>query len=509
MNDKPNILFITADQWRGDCLGFLGHPEVKTPHIDMLAKSAVTFANHYSAAAPCGPSRACMYTGLHTLRNRAVLNGTPLSGTTDNIALMARRAGYTPTLFGYTDIAADPRGMDAADQRLRTYEGILPGFEVGQRLEGNQQPWKQWLRRHGYEESAIDEPYHVPQPVDQRISLEAAPFAAEHSQTAFLTEKFVDWMYGERRVAPWFAHISFIHPHPPFVAPAPYTTMYDPASPFRFAGEGSIDAIAKDHPLVRLIRDRHTADDFVPLAKGQLSDLSEEDFRRIRALYYGLISEVDAQIGHLIDALKEAGEWDNTVFILTSDHGEMMGDHGLLGKGGFYPESQHIPLMIAMPGVDGGRTVDTLTSAVDLYPTLAEITQADMAHDPNGHSLLPLAAGGESSRDAVIWEFDFRDLVSADWRNEHGVSMNGCNMIARLSDSVLFVHSPAFAPIAFDLRSDPECLVDALQKKSGDTLRGQLYEALCADLLGLRDETLTDIKLSRTGVRRLSDDAAL
>lgn len=123
---KLNVLFITADQWRGDCLGLAGHGVVKTPHTDALAAEGTAFLQHYSAAAPCSPARAAMYTGLWQMNNRGVANGSPLAHRFDNMARAARRAGYRPTLFGYTDISADPRSHAPEDPALKTYEGILP-----------------------------------------------------------------------------------------------------------------------------------------------------------------------------------------------------------------------------------------------------------------------------------------------------------------------------------------------------------------------------------------------
>ncbi len=123
-----NVLFITVDQWRGDCLSCMGHPVVETPNIDALAAGGVLFANHWANAAPCGPSRACLYTGMYMQNHRSVANGTPLDARFTNIALEAKRAGYDPVLFGYTDTSVDPRTVPAGDQRTFTYEGVLPGF---------------------------------------------------------------------------------------------------------------------------------------------------------------------------------------------------------------------------------------------------------------------------------------------------------------------------------------------------------------------------------------------
>lgn len=146
-----NILFITADQWRGECLGVAGHKLVKTPNIDALAADGTAFFSHFANAAPCSPARACLYTGLYQMTNRVVRNGTPHAHRFDNVALAARRAGFNPTLFGYTDQSADPTIVPIGDPRLTTYEGVLPGFDVRVRLPDDEKPWLSWLRAQGFD----------------------------------------------------------------------------------------------------------------------------------------------------------------------------------------------------------------------------------------------------------------------------------------------------------------------------------------------------------------------
>ena len=146
-----NVLLITLDQFRGDCLSAAGHPLVRTPNLDRLAASGVRLARHYSQAAPCAPGRASLYTGMYQMNHRVVANGTPLDARFDNVALMARRAGYHPVLFGYTDQAVDPRVANGPDDpRLTTFEGILPGFDMLLDLRLDQVPWLEWLEELGY-----------------------------------------------------------------------------------------------------------------------------------------------------------------------------------------------------------------------------------------------------------------------------------------------------------------------------------------------------------------------
>lgn len=500
---RPNILFITADQWRGDCLGVAGHPVVKTPHADALAAQGTAFLRHYSAAAPCSPERAAMYTGLWQMNNRVVANGTPLSHRLDNMARAARRAGYRPTLFGYTDIGADPGVYPKDDPALTTYEGVLPGFEVEQALLGDEAPWRRWLRASGYGPEVAGAPYMLAEEPGHRIPTGPAGFSAGHSQTAYLTGRLIEWLDEQPSDKPWFAHLSLIHPHPPFVAPAPYHAMYSPGDGPEFAAHDS-DLAA--HPLLGLLKHRHLAADFVPGAKGPLADLGDSDLRRIRAVYYGSITEVDAQIGRLLENVRSSGLWENTVIILTSDHGEMMGDHGLLGKGGFFPESQHIPLIMRLPGAPEGMACNDLTSAIDLMPTLLDIWKTAPENTLDGRSLMPqmrdIAAPARSS---VFWEFDFR----AEWPAPSGQDAQryacGSHMLARLTDHVLQVRSPNAPDLLFDLASDPGCARNVLNDPDFQELRLREAEALIAERLSANDQTLCNTRLSGKGAVNLYD----
>jgi len=145
MTEPLNVLLITADQWRGNCLSTLGHPVVKTPCLDALAAEGVLFRNHYTQCVPCGPSRASLLTGMYMMNHRSVRNGTPLDARFTNIALEARKLGYEPGLIGYTDTSYDPRLLHERDPSRGRYDNVMPGFlqlvpgsEAG---EAGAEPW--------------------------------------------------------------------------------------------------------------------------------------------------------------------------------------------------------------------------------------------------------------------------------------------------------------------------------------------------------------------------------
>ena len=224
MAPTTNVLLITADQWRGDCLSAAGPSVVRTPHLDRLAAGGASFRAHFAQAAPCGPSRASLYTGMYLMNHRSVSNGTPLDARHDNVALVARRLGYAPALFGYTDTSVDPRTCEPDDPRLHRYEGVLPGFDPACHLpEGAPFAWLTWLGSQGVD---VPEDWREFANRPARGTRWRTRYEAKHSQTAFLTEQFLEWVSVQDST--WFAHLSFLRPHPPFLAPAPYDTMFDP-----------------------------------------------------------------------------------------------------------------------------------------------------------------------------------------------------------------------------------------------------------------------------------------
>ena len=225
MSSKPNILFIVIDQFRADCLHGALEGALDLPNLRALAAESVSFRRHYSVVNPCGPSRASLLTGQYAMNHRSVRNGTPLPADTPNIATEVRRAGYLPLLFGYTDSAQDPRAYPPGDPALQSYEEVMPGFNevVEMRLEASL-PWRSHLNRKGYDVPPYPDIFRPQGPGPDDPAL----YRAEDSDTAFLTDAFLA-NSATRQQGNWFTHLTYIRPHPPLVAPAPYNTLYQPA----------------------------------------------------------------------------------------------------------------------------------------------------------------------------------------------------------------------------------------------------------------------------------------
>jgi arylsulfatase A-like enzyme len=383
-----NLLLVTLDQFRGDCLSSAGHRVVRTPNLDRLAAQGVRFARHYSQAAPCSPGRACLYTGTYQMNNRVVANGTPLDDRLDNLARAARRAGFDPTLFGYTDQGADPRVLHSPDDpRLSSYEGVLPGFTVGLDLTGEHASWTEWLRDLGHD---------VPQGALGALATEPDR-PDEVGVSAFLTNRYLDWL--ERQDLPWFAHLSYLRPHPPYAAAGRWARAFHP------------DDV--DMPIVPS-QHRHRLHEAALRLAETAAPTDEGVLRQMRAQYYGMIGDVDAQLGRVLDALERLGQWEDTFVLLTSDHGEQLGDHGLMNKLGYFEESYKVPGIVRAPGLPGahGSVVEAFTENIDLFPTVCEALGIEIPAQCDGLPLTGFLEGRPPPwwRVAAAWEFDWRYL---------------------------------------------------------------------------------------------------
>ena len=467
MGTRRNILFIVVDQWRADALGRAGNTVLRTPHLDRLAGDGMLFARHFVQASPCGPSRAALLTGTYQHNNGVMRNGSPLGRRFTNIALECRKAGYDPALFGYTDTAADPEGLAADDPALWTYESVMPGFAPELHLPEKALAWRAHLKARGYGFADDLREIYRPDgdPAGRGPTFPPARFRAEDSITAFLTDRLLDYI-SVRRGEPWFAHAAYIRPHPPFIAPAPYHALYDPAdmpAPKR-ARSAAIEAA--QHPLLAGYLRSQTQESFFVTGRGPVADLDDAAIAQLRATYYGMVQEVDDQIGRLVERLKEWGLYDDTLIVVTADHGEMLGDHWMLGKQGYFDEAFHVPLIVRDPraAADAARggTVERFTEAVDVMPTVLEWLGLAVPRQCDGRSLLPLVQGRAVAdwRREVHWEFDFRGTGPADSEQELGLPMDACSLAVIRDEHHKYVHFAALPPLFFDLRRDPHCLAD-------------------------------------------------
>ncbi len=491
-----NILFITADQWRGECLSCLGHM-VQTPNLDELAADAVLFRHHYANAVPCGPSRASIHTGMYLQNHRSGTNGTPLDARHTNWALETRRAGYDPVLFGYTDTANDPREFDLDDPILKSYEGPLPGIRPIIQMGTFPDAWADWLAERGYD---IPDPNwrlytqkkNLPEYEDGGPCPAPLTMSAEEHDTHFMVDRTMDYI-GEQD-GDWLVHLSLLRPHPPWVAPEPYNTLYPPEELPGFHRHPDLETEAAQHPLLAYYFQR-------PLWAAP----PEKKLRRMKASYYGLMTEVDHNLGRLFDFLKERGDWDNTLIIFTSDHGEQMGDHWLLGKMGYFDESYHIPLIVRDPRqLSRGRQVEAFTENVDLMPTMLDWLGLATPVQCDGLSLAPLL-GSEVVpahwRKAAHWEFDFRSVPDGESLEKHlDLSQHQCTLNVIRDEHYKYVHFTNLPPLFFDLKADPHELNNLAEDRNRQADMLPYVQQMLSWRMNHDEQLLTHIALTDNGV---------
>ena len=513
MSASMNVLFITADQWRGECLSALGHPHVKTPNLDAVAADGVAFKRHYAQATPCGPARASLYTGMYMQNHRSVLNGTPLDARHTNVALEARKTGYKPALFGYTDISSDPRRYAPGDYVLDSYEGVLPGMVPITHLTSGWKPWLAHLKLKGYQ--ILSDPWDIflPQRDYPGAKNKGATFAptrykAEDSNTAYLIDEAIKYL-SVRHSNPWFVHLSFLSPHPPFVVPEPFHDMYDARDMPLPVRRSTPQIEAEQHPWLQyyLFNQRGTGYTQGADSRDNLS-ISELDIRQIQATYYGMISEVDAQLGRLISFLKESGCYDDTLIVFTSDHGEHLGDHWMFSKYSYFDQTFHVPLIVRdpTPGANQARgsVVDAFTESIDVMPTIVESIGVEIPAQCDGYSLLPFGHGEKPQgwRQEYHAEFDLRSPYKIEDNNPLGLKMKQCTANIICGERYKYVHFTALPHLFFDRKKDPDEFVDL----ATDPTYQELVLEYAGKMLSWRmehdDPALTDLNLTHEGVVR-------
>lgn len=453
MTKRPNVLLIVIDQMRGDLLGStpLGNA-AKLPSLRKFMPDATTFSQHFSVVSPCGPSRASLMTGQYAMNHRAVRNGTPLRHDTPNLATEMKTAGYEPLLFGYTDSTRDPRVMEADDIRLQTYEELMPGFTevLRMRMETDDKAWRNHLASKGTPIAPYPECY-IP---NGNALNDPAVYSAGDSDTAFLTDQFLD--FADHCEQGWFATLTYVRPHPPFVAPAPYNAMFDP----------------EQMPVAETTGDDRNWHGFMGPAQDKAPPSSTvegfpnlegtaETTATLRAIYLGLCAEVDHHLGRVIAALKMNGQWDDTILVITSDHGEMLGDYGLWGKGTFHDAAYHVPLIIRDPAIPAshGNVFEGMTQSIDIAPTILSRVGVDVPHTMDGQSLLPLMDGSSVQRPKISFsEFDFgHPIQPTPWQTQLGINTDEANLAIFRTDRHRLIHFGCdLPPLVFEMAAKGE-----------------------------------------------------
>jgi arylsulfatase A-like enzyme len=506
MSVPKNVLLIVVDQWRGLMLPKLGADYLKLPNLDRLCAEGVTFRNHFTQAVPCGPARASLLTGLYLMNHRAVQNTIPLSGRFTNLAHELRRGGYDPALVGYTTTTPDPGTASPNDPRFFVLGDIMDGFHSVGSFE-NRNAYFGWVESQGF---------RMPEPRDDiwrpqgestgGATAQPAVIPKELSDTAWFTERGLDYLRGNGGRKPWFLHLGYYRPHPPFIAPAPYNTLYRPQDMPKPIRAASAEEEGRQHALLAHYIREIRQSSFFQDGTGAGAEMGEEEVAQMRATYCGLMSEIDDHLGRVFDYLEKTGQWDETLIIFTCDHGEQLGDHHLLGKIGYFDESYRIPLVIRDPraAANGtrGTIVDRFTETIDTMPTILEWLGLPVPRQCDGASLLPFLEKGAPAdwRTEVHYEFDFRDLFYTRPESALGLPMDKCALAVVQDEDFKYVHFAALPPLFFDLRGDPGQFVNRATDPAYAARMGEYAAKMLSWRLGFADRTLTGYRATPKGL---------
>lgn len=414
MPSQPNIVFIMADQLAAAFVGCYGSGVDSTPTLDRLASEGVRFTRAYAHSPICAPNRATIMTGRSNEIHGIVVNNLQLGTENPTYPMVLQRRGYRTGGFGKFHLTSMQLPLPN-DFSYLGYDESIPTEDP--RLG----PWLDWIAREhpGYYGPALATcwamPYldrYGPDKRDLRPEWEAAraeflqprvaasgwnlmythPLPAELNQTTYITNCGIDFM--ERHLAehpdqPFMCHMSYVNPHDPYDPPEPYDTMFAPeemSDPLPMAWEGI--GVYEKHR-----RSFHRFGEYA-------ADV--QNVRRMRAMYHGSIRLIDDQIGRVVRFLEERGLADNTIICFTTDHGDMMGDHGLITKGVMhYDKSVRVPLIVWGGDTARGVVSDRLTPSLDLFPTLCQWGGAHLLPPHEGRSLLPILQG---EPDPAPWE---------------------------------------------------------------------------------------------------------
>jgi arylsulfatase A-like enzyme len=367
---------------------------------------------------------------------------------------------------------------------------VAPGFRVELRLPEAEEAYLEHLAERGYGRLSHDEVYGGG-------FLRPAPFRAEDSVTAFLADRFLAWL-DRQAGGGWFAHLSFLKPHPPFVAAEPWHSsvpLERVPPPVRAA---SVESEGAAHPWLAA----HLA---LPVSgRDRRALLDGESLARLSAVYFGLIAEVDHHLGRILAALARRAELDRTLVIVTADHGEMLGDHWMLGKSGFFPQAFHVPLIVVdpSPGAARGRTVAAFTEHVDLMPTILERLGLEVPLQSDGKSLVPWLEGRTPAgwREAAHYEHDFRDIETREFETALGLPWERCALAVHHGERYGYVHFNGLPALCYDLERDPR----QLHSIAADPLRAaevlEQAQALLTFRMDMAERRLTGCKLTPAGL---------
>lgn len=452
--NKYNLLIITPDQMRADYLSCYGHPAIETTHLDQLAAEGVVFENCYCAAPLCGPSRISFATSTYFSEHNHRDYGATIGPQVPNLVSVLKKQGYRTGMFG--------------KNHLFTYDRLGEVWdELDEICLGNCDNHEKYLHSFSYFTMEKDHPYHI---------------------TGRLTEETADFI--RRQKGPFLAWVNYQDPHPVFACPKPYDTLFLP------------DDVQLSPSYYHYQKEQEPVRNEVWRKHSEMDLCTEEDMKKAAAVYMGQIRYVDDMVGKLLDTLKETGLDKNTVVLFFSDHGELLGDHGMTHKlPVFYECLTRIPVILRHPeGIGAGMRFKGLTEEVDLVPTLLEFLRAPIPPTMVGCSLAKkIQERQDKGKESVLCEAGIaaptcrEPIPGMALKAPFAPTSFGCGAMIRVGDYKLSIYSDDLCEL-YHLKEDPYELDNLYEKPEYHEIREKMTLLLLKRVLSVKVRDIGSIE---------------
>lgn len=416
MNKKPNILLITADQMRSDSVGYINET-VKTPVLDKLAKEGAVFTNSFCTSPVCTPSRAAIFTGRYPMNTGAWNIGTTLNEEEITLADHLKKEDYFNIAVGKMHFRPQLKNFNweledvKIRDRVRKIDKTYYGFDITHITEDDKQgEYLDYVKSHGY----------VLEAGKGKEGINDIP--EELHQTYWTGMKAIEEIEKFNFKNPLFMWLSFVDPHHPFDPIKKFADIYKDMKLEKKIEKDSLDKNRPNHLL------RQCKNGYWP-GGGEMHNLSKTEIEEITKHYYAMISSIDFEIGKVIEKLKEKGEFENTIIVFTSDHGEYLGDYGLLKKGPFmYDCLIKVPLLFFGKNIIATRSEEIIEN-VDIVPTILDLVGNNIPYGIQGHSVKNILLGDSKNKEykkgaLITYDAHDREILIKTYRTkEHKLTI--------------------------------------------------------------------------------------
>ncbi len=463
MTNKPNIVLIMADQMGTHMANCYGNKDVIMPNIDFLAENGIILKNNYIQSPVCMPSRISIFTGKYPSACGMTRNGIPMRDDEITLPYTLKMAGYNTSAFGKLHFRNECISMNPIEGNKCEFdsESSYFGFEtVRLTAEGFHGPYERYVKDKFPQYADIVLNQH--NPVNMQINNVADGWILdapkEAMQTYWIADKTIDYI-NQQDDKPFFTVCSFPDPHHPFCALREYYELYK-------------DVKLEQRKTPFLNKEDVAKEVYNQYKSSNYSSYSEEEWEQIRKIAYAKITFIDDQIGRIIKAVKEKGFEDNTIFIFTTDHGEMLGEHNMLYKGAYhFDELLHTPFIFYSKSHFKACEILSLTQTLDLMPTILDLAGVDIPPQVQGESMLPLLKGEiANGHESILCEHhNTNTLITKEWK--------------------ISVRIDGDTGMLFNRKKDPNEQKNLWNNKDYSEIKTELTTKLVAAMMSARENT--------------------